>query len=489
MKYTIISFLFLLVFISSNSKAQLPMGKYSVGFKYFFENDYTRSFGKSVNGEFHPRPMQINVWYPSSAISTKTMTLSDYSNLYPYQLNFSKKSKQEMDTNTSLWKDMFSGKGIKSTDSLLKSKTNALLNAIPAKSKHPVVIYIPGAGGEGFENFVLCEYLASNGFVVISFPSFGAFDSKISIYPIGIESQVADINFLYGYISKLNFADKTNVSLMGFSMGGLTTLIFSMRKLETFKSVICMDGSIRSWYNTAIHIPGFNSNKFKTPFLLFSSGGEDWTDTSFINSIRFADRYLVKIDSFNHLDFTSYNYFGNNPLKRKIYENSCLLIKDFLEQTTKNTVPVLGEFSENQMKLTSQYSEKIKPVSEIEFKEMIGTKGIEEAKKFYYTIKVIDSSVKLFDENEFIVLAFDYFNNKQKPVEAIEIMKLVVDAYPLSYVAVARLARIYEKNKDSKNAALFFNKALQMAEKIDNKTPDIIDDIEYYKERVKANGE
>jgi len=66
-------------------------------------------------------------------------------------------------------------------------------------------------------------------------------------------------------------------NLVGFSMGGLTNIIFAMRKLEKFKSLISIDGSIRTYFEKAIKSPGINFQKFQTPLLLFASNGDDWS--------------------------------------------------------------------------------------------------------------------------------------------------------------------------------------------------------------------
>ena len=467
--------------------AQLKMGGYNVGFTSALEKDYTRSFGNSDNGLFSARPIQINIWYPTAQKGIKRMSIGDYCNLYLYQYNFSKKQKKEIDNNISLWKETFKAKGINNTDSLLKLKTNALLDADFPQKRHPVVMYIPGAEGEGFENFLLCEYLASYGYVVVSCPSFGPYDDQTSVYPLGIETQVADINFLYGYLSKLSFADKTKVNLAGFSMGGLTTIVFAMQKQEEFISIISIDGSIRTHYEKAKNTPKFIPQQFHIPFLLFASNGENWSDTLFINRIKFANTYLAKVDSLSHLDFTSYNYFGNNEIKRKSYEAFCLLTKEFLEKTRNNDTSELKGISDKTINISYKAGEKIKPVSSSTLKKMIADKGIFESKQYYNQIMKIEPSLQLFDEWEFTVLAFKYFNVYKKPDDSIEIMKLVANAYPESYKAIGLLGRLYEKNNDKVNAFLYYTKALQRVQNIDVKSPPILEDIQYYTERVKAN--
>ncbi len=481
----------LIVFIqfSIHLSAQIKMGNYNVGFKFYLENDFSRSFGNTNDSVFSPRPIQINVWYPATAKGIKMMKIADYCNLYPYQYNFSRKTKKEIENNISTWRGVFSSRGVTNPDSLLKQKTNAYSDAAFPKMKFPVVIYIPGAEGEAFENFVLCEYLASNGFVVVSCPSFGAYDDKTSVYPLGIEMQVADINFLYGYLSKLPFADKANVNLSGFSMGGFTTIIFNMRKLERFKSLVSIDGSIRTHYSKALRVPEFNPQMFRTPFFLFASNGDNWSDTLFINKLKFANTTLAKIDSFGHLDFTSYNYFGNGEMKRRLYENFCLLTKLFLENPDDNTISKFEKAGDKQIKLSFKPSVPIKLLSGNEFKKLIEEKGVDVAKQYYNEIRKVYPSLQPFDEYEFTVLAFNYFNERKKPDDAIGIMQLVTDAYPESYEAVGLLGRLYEKNKDKKNAALYFGKALDMAKKMEYKTPSVFEDIEYYVEKVKTNSQ
>lgn len=481
--------LFLLFQFNLCLPAQITYGKYNVGFKVYYKSDFSRSFGKGNDSVFSPRPIQVNVWYPSFAKGNKTMLVADYCNLYPYQYDFSKKTKREIDKNISIWNGVFSARGVANPDSLLKQRTKAYLDLTFPKEKYPVLIYIPGAEGEAFKNFVLCEYLASNGYVVVSCPSFGAYDDKTCVCPLEIEMQVADINYLYSYLSELSFADKTNVNLSGFSMGGLTTIIFNMRKLERFKSVISIDGSIRTHFSTALNISGFDPQLFKTPFLLFASNGDNWSDTLFFNRIKFASATIAKIDSFDHLDFTSYNYFGNNEKKRNLYERFCILTKKFLENPDKNTVPEFGENVDNQIKLSFKLPVSIKLLSFNEFKQLIENKGINIARKYYNEIRKVYHLFRPFEEYEFTVLAFNYFNERKRPNEAIVIMELVTETYPESYKAVGLLGRLYEKNMDKQHALVYFGKALEMSKKIEHKSPAILEDIEYYFDKVKTNSQ
>ncbi len=66
-----------------------------------------------------------------------------------------------------------------------------------------------------------------------------------------------------------------------------------------------------------------------------------------------------------------------------------------------------------------------------------------------------------FEENEFIGLGYGLLRMKKVP-EAIEIFKLSVEAYPLSYNTYDSLAEAYMDNGDNELAIRYYEKSIEI---------------------------
>lgn len=131
---------------------------------------------------------------------------------------------------------------------MLSDKTNAFVNSKAAKEKFPVIVYAPSYEASSIENFMLCEYLASHGYIVVSSPSRGA---EMKNFTGGthkdMEAQARDIEFLIQEVLKFPNAAKESIATMGFSFGGLSNVLAQMRN-KHIKAIVSLDGSIRYNY-------------------------------------------------------------------------------------------------------------------------------------------------------------------------------------------------------------------------------------------------
>jgi hypothetical protein len=209
---------------------------------------------------------------------------------------------------------------------------------VSQRRKYPLVIYAPGYRGLPFENSLLCEQLAQAGYVVASIPSLGV---RYKIDSMGCEVQA---NYIAKAIefSKQNFhfVDQNSIHLIGFSWGGLSSIIAATRS-TSIKSVVSLDGSIRFFYSVAEKMPGFNPSEFNKPVLLFSAEGNDEVDFKFFDKLNKVPAYLIKMKGFNHLDFMSYRYLETpyqDTTKIADYRKMLETIRLFLKAVDKNSM-------------------------------------------------------------------------------------------------------------------------------------------------------
>jgi hypothetical protein len=153
-----------------------PPGPHAVGVKLVQQYDRTRLYkgrvdlatGEPVQGE-RARPIQTMVWYPA-ARGGKPVTFREYLEMSPTEDDFTRSAAdvkrmtdQRVDDNAGTRRDALLRD--------LARPMQAVRYARAESGKFPVVIYAPSYSAAAIENTDLCEYLASQGYIVLSSPS------------------------------------------------------------------------------------------------------------------------------------------------------------------------------------------------------------------------------------------------------------------------------------------------------------------------------
>lgn len=199
----------------------LEFGTYAVGFKTELKLDYTRNYLSNVDPntnkpipDYKPRPMQIAIWYPAKQGSGKQLKIRDY--LYTSASRDSvailtQQLKHQLD---SIFVNQTSFLGVLDKEGLSKTldiATSANADAIPERGSFPVIIYSSAQSNGVFSNAVLCELLASHGYIVVTTPPKPT--GSLSFY----DATLGDIKFLRGYIESLDNADLDRIGAVGYA--------------------------------------------------------------------------------------------------------------------------------------------------------------------------------------------------------------------------------------------------------------------------------
>ena len=187
------AFILSLVVVSfSYSNAQTPVlwgnlesGSYGVGFKFIYQQDYSRGWKVTEDSNGYPlatgrgRPVRISVWYPAKRQgNAPKMLYRDYMastarNAAFTELNSLLEKRDVGNLRANLKAEEF--------DALTKMQTAAVLNAAPQNGAFPLLVYSAGLNNSSQDNFVLCEYLASHGYVVITVPQLGTTSLDVNL--------------------------------------------------------------------------------------------------------------------------------------------------------------------------------------------------------------------------------------------------------------------------------------------------------------------
>lgn len=237
-------------------------GPYPIGLKIVYQYDRSRSYRSTPKGSSKPsvgddaRPLQTLLWYPSLRSTTKPMTVGDYVQLADTEIHFNSPDEKE-----NRWR------------SLLKASFDIPLLAVreakPAKGRYPVLIYAPSDSSVSWENADLCEYLASHGYVVLASPSMGVSTREMTDDLDGINAQARDISFLITYAKSLPDTDLSEVAVVSWSWGGISSLFASARD-PRIDALVEMDGSMRYYPGLVKRAGDVHPERMTIPLLCFT---------------------------------------------------------------------------------------------------------------------------------------------------------------------------------------------------------------------------
>lgn len=474
----------------SNFTFDAPYGPHAVGFRVVLQYDYSRSYmrvdaeGNLVTGE-RARPIQTLIWYPAQVEkNAKPMLYGGYLDLFATEENF---KVPEQDWPAKVLAALKADYSLKNYDREKIQVTKAYRDARPQTGHFPVLIYAPSLSAAAFENSDLCEYLASNGYVVVSSPDMGAHSRGMTQDLEGIEAQVGDIESLIGYLQKIPEADTSHIAVVGFSWGGLSNVFAAMRD-DRISALVGLDGAIRyrpELIKQAEDVKLLDPKKFTTPFLYLSSkpytmeelNQMKWgTSYSFINELRYNDFYFVQSPFMIHPDFESYfirfredQYFTDNTAAEtcESYTWMAQYMLQFLNGYLKRDATGLQFLKNDPGKngvprhlFTVDAREALHPAPNVhDFSQELAAHGFDKATETYEQAKKNDPNFTL-DESE--VNHWGYALLAINPSKAVAVFKLNVAMYPQSANAYDSLGEAQEATGDKQGATASYRKSLQL---------------------------
>jgi dienelactone hydrolase len=198
-------------------------GPYEVGVTttYFVDNDRFEIWG------LRPRELPVEIWYPSTGEGGQVNTLGDMIGPMP-------------DWSIGIFHQYYGD----AFDTLIAVETDAMRDAevLDLGFPSPVILFSHGLSAIRFQNYQLCEQLASHGFIVVAPDHYGnavftnLHGNPIIINPLSIVSsyfaRTDDVEFLYNEFESFNrddarFAGRLDLSrfgMTGHSYGGLAAL-------------------------------------------------------------------------------------------------------------------------------------------------------------------------------------------------------------------------------------------------------------------------
>ena len=232
----------------------LPPGPHAVGFRSSWELDSSRTYQTTFDDKTRyaagkaPRPVLVNVWYPAQpAGPARPMRHGGYFEIGSDDPRLGRFAAKLAEYARGVVSQELFGKPAAALSAreatflqrLWATPTACTRDARPLGRKGPVVVYHGGADSSYEDNSVLCEFLASHGYVVVgsAFPDAAGRSFDID----GGDGSAGDLAFLIGYAGRLPFADWGHVAVAGHSAGARAVLQYASRAATPVDAVVCLD--------------------------------------------------------------------------------------------------------------------------------------------------------------------------------------------------------------------------------------------------------
>ncbi len=460
-------------------------GDYRVGFRLVEKYDDSRIYQLNQVSQNNKRPFQIGIWYPTNEQSGNSISLADYIKMTSRSESLVKDSKRELNCITK-FKDAAHIDNSRS-DNFLNTSFRSVENVEASAGKFPLIIYAPGSSAPFHENFLLFEYLASKGYVVMSSKSRGVRTPTTNAMWSGVEAQVRDMEFIMAYASKMKNLDVNNISVIGRSWGSIAALVFSIRNKEVTRSITSLDGTLS--YNGIELLKDSEysdgSYVYRPIFLAVgkkrSQNATPIDRKNYYEDVVYADAHTVEYSEMRHTAFSSYFLIYHYLLNKGIdsitaddlitgYINTMEHTEEFISfYSGKNNDPIKINASESYEYKSRIASQELPPNYE-DFSYALEVNGVDAALSVYKQAFKIDpdyANKELFGASYINSIAYKYLYSGETN-NAIKLIEIGIKAFPDNANLYDSYGEFLLKKGDKERGRNAYKKSLQLNPKNDN---------------------
>jgi hypothetical protein len=314
---------------------KLPPGPYAVGYKSSWQLDNSRRYNITFDDKtrYAPgkaaRPILINTWFPADkADDARPMPHRGYLEIQAANAPLAKFSTKLMEFNRAVIAREVMQKPPKELsdrekrllDEFLDTPTACIRDARPAEGRFPLVIYHSGHGSSFEDNSVLCEFLASHGFVVL-----GSAFQRPDGASLGVDGGLTSANdmaFLVAAARRLPGVDPDRVGVIGHSGGAHAALTYGSLPGAAVDAVVSLD-TTQDYHG--LKDPGWapmttlvvnNRKHFTCPLLMVAA---PYAHFQLADMLGRARRYYFTIKDMGHDD-----YIAQGGISRERHYQLCL---------------------------------------------------------------------------------------------------------------------------------------------------------------------
>ncbi|MBN1211589.1 MAG: hypothetical protein JXA92_03350 [candidate division Zixibacteria bacterium] len=461
----------------------LTPGPYGVGFTAVEKYDQSRAyraktdyFGAMLEGE-RARPLQICIWYPAvTGPDDFTMVYGEYAFPYPTDESFmnilSNFHNRELMT---VFQQFNRDQGF--LQELMSVKLAAVRDAPAAEGVFPLIIYHNGPSCA--ENAVLCEYLASFGFVVAATHALGISNLSPDPDQASLETLIRDREFVLAEARNLPYVDRNKLGLLGFLHGAFGAVSMAMRNSDV-DAVACLQSEFLNPEHKVYLTENafYNPAHFAVPLLQIYAEDEQHRDLSVLDSLKFATVYRVKINGLRNFDFTHYGAMSvlaglpDQPLAeiiREGYRTICAYVRNFFEAELNKSQagfkflsdpPGQPAFDSSFVTVVYRKGAELPPTAE-QFTGIINEYGVAKGVEIFDKFRKLDPNLVLLQEAQLNALGYRMLQSGQLD-DAVQIFRMNAETFPGSANVWDSYAEGCAAAGDIKTATACYKKVLEV---------------------------
>lgn len=287
--------------------SNLRPGRYNVGLRVMTSFDKTRNTSQEKEG----RPVEITLWYPSiKAPVSASLTFADYFKLAFQDIAQDVLLRQELAKAIS-----GDGEGIDQTtlDRILSAPMFARFDARPMPGRYPLVLWSARHSTMAAQS-VICEYLASKGYVVafarykgtpLPLPYQAKSDEEKSST---LDTHVRDMEFALTELQELSNVMADSVAVLSWSYAGESATEFQKRN-KPVRLVIGLSTNLLSgWVYKPLALSSLDVAQLPVPYVLMSeqvgTNGVAKTAPTILNDMR-AESFYITFSKLAHGSFNA----------------------------------------------------------------------------------------------------------------------------------------------------------------------------------------
>jgi tetratricopeptide (TPR) repeat protein len=501
--------LLLIIIAFSYGSAQTPAlwgdlksGSYPVGFRFIYKYDYSRAWKARGDANGYPqaesrgRPIRVSVWYPArKGANASRMLYEDYMPSTARQAGFAELNSLLKKRDVTNLRASLKGEEY---NNLVMMRMAAVQNAVAQNGAFPLIVYSAGLNNSSQDNVVLCEYLASHGFVVVTLPQLGTTSLDVNLKfqdAQDLETQALDLQYAIGAVNDFPNIDHHRLGIIGYSVGGVVALNLVTRNTDV-DAMITLDPTfgVTPFIKMATQSPYYAPTKLRAPWM-YMYRVEPATNLAVLDALKYSHRYKLEFTGMLHQDFSSLPMLATQSVAtptrspeaaKRGYQTICRYVLNFFNAYLKrderslefiNRSPRENGVVENIAKFEI-YKGMQPPPTEEKFLSLMEQEGFEQAIKLYDESRARDPQQPVFSENFLNQLGYRLIN-QTRLAQALKVFRLNVEAYPASANVYDSLAEAYMLSGNKEMAIKFYEKSIEL-------NPDNTGAIEAVK-KLKAN--
>jgi dienelactone hydrolase len=350
----------------------------------------------------------------------------------------------------------------------------AIRDASPVPGPFPLVVYHADERSGYGQNAVLCEYLASHGFVVATTHTIGASAVNAGPQQSDLEAAIRDKELLVAVMREQPMVDTERLGLLGYDYGGSTALLHQMRNYSV-DAVATLQGRFLNpgASDTLMENPSYDPLRMLVPWLQVFVDRS--SDLALLDSLRYAKRYSLSTEQAQPTDFSTYGLMAlvmGADTSRTIealsrwheaaYQYLYRFFDAYLNDNDSSLTwlengPEANGFSLGQLALVILDPEDAPPTA-VQFVNIVQTYGTERAQELCERFDLINPEHPVVTDPTFTQLGYRFL---QRGVvdEALVVFRWGVTAYPKSANAWDSYGEACAANGDLAQALAHYRRA------------------------------